>query len=162
LLGGEAVPSELVDELQTLTSAQVHNMYGPTETTIWSTTYVGECGPQTMPIGKPLANTIVYVLDKQLTPAPWGAAGELYIGGDGVARGYWQQPGLTADRFVPDPWSTQGGERMYRTGDVVRYLENGSLEFLGRADEQVKLRGHRVPGAGRSPGQDPGPSHRAG
>jgi non-ribosomal peptide synthetase component F len=86
-LGGEAVPSELVNELQTLTSAQIHNMYGPTETTIWSTTYTGDCGPQTMPIGKPLANQRVYVLDKQLTPVPTGSAGELYISGDGVARG---------------------------------------------------------------------------
>lgn len=144
LLGGEAVPSELVNELQTITSAQVRNMYGPTETTIWSTTYVGECGPQTMPIGKPLANTMVYVLDKQMAPAPLGVAGELYLGGAGVGRGYWQQAGLTAERFVPDPWSPQSGTRMYRTGDVVRYLENGSLEFLGRVDEQVKLRGHRI------------------
>jgi natural product biosynthesis luciferase-like monooxygenase protein/FkbM family methyltransferase len=143
LLGGEAVPSELVNELQTLTSARIHNMYGPTETTIWSTTYVGDCGPQTMPIGKPLANQRVYVLDKQLMPVPLGASGELHIGGDGVARGYWQQPGLTADRFVPDPWSP-GGARMYRTGDLVHYLADGSLEFLGRVDEQVKLRGHRI------------------
>jgi natural product biosynthesis luciferase-like monooxygenase protein/FkbM family methyltransferase len=144
LLGGEAVPSELVNELQTVTSAQIHDMYGPTETTIWSTTYTGECGPQTMPVGKPLANQRVYVLDTHLRPAPLGAAGELYIGGDGVARGYWQQPHLTADRFVPDPWNTHAGARMYRTGDVVHYLENGNLEFLGRADEQVKLRGHRI------------------
>jgi natural product biosynthesis luciferase-like monooxygenase protein/FkbM family methyltransferase len=144
LLGGEAVPSELVSELQTFTRAQVHNMYGPTETTIWSTTYTGECGPQTMPIGKPLANQRVYVLDKLLMPVPLGSTGELYIGGNGVARGYWQQAGLTAGRFVPDPWSTQDGARMYRTGDLVRYLENGSLEFLGRVDEQVKLRGHRI------------------
>ncbi|HJT64896.1 MAG TPA: MupA/Atu3671 family FMN-dependent luciferase-like monooxygenase, partial [Pyrinomonadaceae bacterium] len=144
LLGGEAVPSELVNELQTLTTATIHNMYGPTETTIWSTTYTGECGPQTMPIGKPLANQRVYVLDSQMTPVPLGAAGELYIGGDGVARGYWQQAGLTADRFVPEPWTTQPGARMYRTGDVVRYLEDGNLEFLGRVDEQVKLRGHRI------------------
>lgn len=144
LLGGEAVPSELVAELQTVTDAEVRNLYGPTETTIWSSTYVGECGPQTMPIGKPLANTVVYVLDKQLQPAPLGVSGELYIGGAGVGRGYWHQPGLTAERFVPDPWSTRGGARMYRTGDVVRYLANGNLEFLERVDEQVKLRGHRI------------------
>ena len=144
LLGGEAVPSELVAELQTVTNAQVRNLYGPTETTIWSSTYVGECGPQTMPIGKPLANQVVYVLDTQLQPAPVGVAGELYIGGAGVSRGYWRQSGLTAERFVPDPWSTRGGARMYRTGDVVRYLAKGNLEFLGRVDEQVKLRGHRI------------------
>lgn len=144
LLGGEAVPSELVAELQTVTGAQVRNMYGPTETTIWSSTYVGECGPQTMPIGKPLANTMVYLLDRQLQPVPLGVSGELYIGGEGVGRGYWRQAGLTAERFVPDPWSTRSGARMYRTGDVVHYLANGNLEFLGRVDEQVKLRGHRI------------------
>jgi natural product biosynthesis luciferase-like monooxygenase protein/FkbM family methyltransferase len=144
LLGGEALPSELVAELQTVTGAQVRNLYGPTETTIWSSTYVGECGPQTMPIGKPLANTMVYVLDRRLQPVPLGVTGELYIGGAGVGRGYWRQAGLTAERFVPDPWSTRGGARMYRTGDVVRYLANGNLEFLGRVDEQVKLRGHRI------------------
>ena len=144
LLGGEAVPSELVAELQSLTSAEVRNLYGPTETTIWSSTYVGECGPQTMPIGRPLANTMVYVLDRQLQPVPLGVSGELYIGGAGVGRGYWHQAGLTAERFVPDPWSTRGVARMYRTGDVVRYLADGNLEFLGRVDEQVKLRGHRI------------------
>jgi natural product biosynthesis luciferase-like monooxygenase protein/FkbM family methyltransferase len=143
LLGGEAVPSELVGELQTLTGAAVHNMYGPTETTIWSTTYVGECGPQTMPIGKPLANQRVYVLDKQMAPVPVGVTGELYIGGDGVSRGYRKQADLTAARFVPDPWGLLGA-RMYRTGDLVRYRPDGSLEFLGRVDEQVKLRGHRI------------------
>jgi len=143
LLGGEAVPSELVAELQTLTGAQVRNMYGPTETTIWSTTYTGACGPQTMPIGKPMANQTIYVLDRQLTPVPIGVTGELYIGGDGVSRGYWKQPELTAERFVPDPWNSHGA-RMYRTGDLVRYRPDGDLEFLGRADEQVKLRGHRI------------------
>lgn len=143
LLGGEAVPSELVDELETLTGATVRNMYGPTETTIWSTTYTGECGPQTMPIGKPVANTSVYVLDKQMAPVPLGVTGELYIGGDGVSRGYRKQADLTAARFVPDPWGTPGS-RMYRTGDLVRYRPDGTLEFLGRADEQVKLRGHRI------------------
>lgn len=144
LLGGEAVASELVAELETLTGAQVRNMYGPTETTIWSTTYTGDCGVQTMPIGKPLANQRVYVLDKQLTPVPAGVTGELYIGGIGVSRGYWKQADLTAARFVPDPWNPQGGTRMYRTGDLVRYRADGSLEFLGRMDEQVKLRGHRI------------------
>lgn len=143
LLGGEAVPSELVAELQTLTGAQVRNMYGPTETTIWSTTYTGDCGPQTMPIGKPMANQTVYVLDRQLTPVPIGVTGELYIGGDGAGRGYWKQPGLTAERFLPDPWGAPGA-RMYRTGDLVRYRPDGTLEFLGRVDEQVKLRGHRI------------------
>jgi len=143
LLGGEAVSSELVSELQSMTAATVRNMYGPTETTIWSTTYVGECGPQTMPIGKPLTNQRVYVLDKQLGPVPLGVTGELYIGGDGVSRGYRKQADLTAERFVPDPWGSPGA-RMYRTGDLVRYRPDGSLEFLGRVDEQVKLRGHRI------------------
>ncbi|HYV83577.1 MAG TPA: FkbM family methyltransferase, partial [Pyrinomonadaceae bacterium] len=112
-------------------------------TAIWSTTYTGECGPQTMPIGKPLANQRVYVLDKQMAPVPLGVTGELYIGGDGVSRGYWKQAALTATRFLPDPWSTPGA-RMYRTGDLVRYRPDGALEFLGRADEQVKLRGYRI------------------
>ncbi|HEX2271623.1 MAG TPA: MupA/Atu3671 family FMN-dependent luciferase-like monooxygenase, partial [Pyrinomonadaceae bacterium] len=125
LLGGEAVPAELVAELQRLTSAQVRNMYGPTETTIWSTTYTGDCGPQTMPIGKPMANTSVYVLDKQMALVPLGVTGELYIGGDGVSRGYWKQAALTAERFVPDPWNAQSGARMYRTGDLVRYGPDG-------------------------------------
>jgi natural product biosynthesis luciferase-like monooxygenase protein/FkbM family methyltransferase len=144
LLGGEAVPSELVAELQTLTGAQIRNMYGPTETTIWSTTYTGACGPQTMPIGKPMANTSVYVLDNRKMLVPFGVTGELYIGGYGVSRGYWQRPDLTAERFVPDPWNTESGARMYRTGDLVRYRPDGSLDFLGRVDEQVKLRGHRI------------------
>jgi FkbM family methyltransferase len=143
LLGGEAAPSELVDELKTLTGATVRNMYGPTETTIWSTTYTGGCGAITMPIGKPVANTSVYVLDKRMAPVPLGVTGELYIGGDGVSRGYWKQADLTAERFVPDPWRAPGA-RMYGTGDLVRYRADGSLEFLGRADEQVKLRGHRI------------------
>jgi len=143
LLGGEAVPSELVGELQTLTGAQIRNMYGPTETTIWSTTYSGACSPQTMPIGKPMANTSVYVLDKGMVPVPLGVTGELYIGGDGVSRGYRKQADLTAERFLPDPWNLQGA-RMYRTGDLVRYRPDGTLEFLGRVDEQVKLRGHRI------------------
>ena len=143
LLGGEAVSSELVAELQTLTRAQVRNMYGPTETTIWSTTYTGDCGPQTMPIGKPLANTSVYVLDKQMAPVPFGVTGELYIGGDGVSRGYRKRADLTAERFVPDPWHSQGA-RMYRTGDLVRYRPDHALEFLGRDDHQIKLRGHRI------------------
>ena len=144
LLGGEAVASELVAELETLTGAQVHNMYGPTETTIWSTTYTGDRGVQTMAIGKPLANQRVYVLDTQLMPVPAGVTGELYIGGAGLSRGYWKQAHLTAERFVPDRWNPQGGTRMYRTGDLVRYRADGSLEFLGRVDEQVKLRGHRI------------------
>lgn len=143
LLGGEAVSSELVAELQTLTRAQVRNMYGPTETTIWSTSYTGECGLQTMPIGKPLANTSVYVLDKQMALVPFGVTGELYIGGHGISRGYRKQADLTADRFVPDPWHSQGA-RMYRTGDLVRYRPDEALEFLGRVDDQIKLRGHRI------------------
>jgi len=144
LLGGEAVPSELVAELKTYTNATVRDMYGPTETTIWSATYTGDCGPQTMPIGKPMANQMVYVLDKQLRPVPLGVTGELYIGGAGVSRGYWKQADLTGERYVPDPWGPQGGARMYRTGDLVRYRPDGSLEFLGRVDSQVKLRGHRI------------------
>lgn len=141
MIGGEALPGNLVTELQSLTSASIENMYGPTETTIWSTTETATGGEDTVNIGTPIANTQVYVLDDEMQPCPVGVAGELYIGGAGVTRGYFQREDLTAERFLPNPF--QSG-RMYRTGDLVRWQADGKLGYIGRADNQVKLRGYRI------------------
>ena len=121
---------------QTLT-----NMYGPTETTIWSSTHRVSKSDQTVPIGRPIANTALYVLDSSLEPVPPGVPGELFIGGDGVVRGYHQRPELTQERFVNSPF---GSGRLYRTGDLARFRGDGVLEFLGRTDHQVKVRGYRI------------------
>lgn len=149
MLGGEALPGALVADLRRATSARILNMYGPTETTIWSSVNEVTEVEAIANIGTPLANQQMYVLDDALAPVPPGAAGELWIGGDGVTRGYWQRPDLTEDRFKPDPFVTPDracpwGARMYRTGDLVRLREDGRLDFLGRADFQVKLRGYRI------------------
>ncbi|MCD9881105.1 non-ribosomal peptide synthetase, partial [Streptomyces guryensis] len=143
LVGGEALPGELARTLVART-ASVTNLYGPTETTIWSTAdeVRGDAGGVSS-IGRPIANTQVYVLDAGLSPAPVGVAGELYIAGAGLARGYLNRPGLTAERFVADPFGTPGS-RMYRTGDLVRWNTNGKIEYLGRIDDQVKVRGFRI------------------
>ncbi|MFD3622696.1 amino acid adenylation domain-containing protein, partial [Streptomyces sp. NPDC058676] len=141
LVGGEAVPADLAEQL-THAAAQVTNVYGPTETTIWSTATVLHAG-EAVSIGRPLANTQVYVLDPHLQPVPAGVPGELYIAGTGVARGYLNRPALTAERFLADPYGPPG-TRMYRTGDVARWTGNGDLEYLRRADDQVKLRGFRI------------------
>jgi amino acid adenylation domain-containing protein len=141
--GGEALPRELA--LQLLASAPaVWNLYGPTETTIWSAVGPVQPGDGPVPLGRPIANTQLYVLDRFLQPVPIGVAGELYIGGAGVARGYGNRPALTAERFIGDPYSGAVGTRLYRTGDGVRRRPDGSLEFLGRLDQQVKLRGFRI------------------
>ena len=142
LLGGEALPASLVKLLRTAFGGELHNMYGPTETTIWSTTCRIDGAPDVISIGAPILNTDVYILDAQMQPVPAGEVGDLYIGGDGVARGYWKRPELTAERFIADPFKS--GNRIYRTGDVARMLPDGNLEFLGRQDFQVKLRGHRI------------------
>jgi acyl-coenzyme A synthetase/AMP-(fatty) acid ligase len=139
LCGGEAVPRDLTDILARKTGA-AWNMYGPTETTIWSTCHRMQPGAAPL-IGRPLANTSVHVLDGFLQQAPLGVPGELFIGGDGVALGYLHQPALTAERFVKDPRSDA---LLYRTGDMVRMRASGDLEFLGRNDGQVKLRGFRI------------------
>ncbi|MBL4915898.1 LLM class flavin-dependent oxidoreductase [Tabrizicola sp. DMG-N-6] len=141
MLGGEALPSALVRDLQDTTQARILNMYGPTETTIWSTVEEAMPGDGIVNIGTPIANTQVYVLDEALQPVPRGIAGELWIGGEGVTRGYWQREDLTAERFRPNPFHAG---RMYRTGDLVRLRADGRLDFLGRADHQVKLRGYRI------------------
>jgi amino acid adenylation domain-containing protein len=142
LAGGEALPPDLASELGQR-CARVVNVYGPTETTIWSTC-AGLAGPgEAVTIGRPIANTQVYLLDASLRTVPVGVPGELCIGGAGVARGYRGLPGRTAAQFVPDPYG-QPGSRLYRTGDMARYRADGQIEFLGRRDGQVKLLGHRI------------------
>jgi amino acid adenylation domain-containing protein len=139
LSGGEALPPALAKQL-CMRAAEVWNLYGPTETTIWST--VQRIAPGApVSIGRPIANTTLYVLDARRATIPIGVTGELYIGGDGLARGYHERPELTADRFVADPFR---GGRMYRTGDLVRRRSDGRIEFIGRADNQVKVRGFRI------------------
>ena len=145
--GGEALPAELLGRIATiLPSAQVTNLYGPTETTVYSTYWTldrtGFDG--SAPIGRPVANTRVYVLDAARAPMPIGVPGELYIAGTGVSHGYLGREELTAEKFVPDSFAPIPGARMYRTGDRVRWRADGMLEYLGRIDHQVKLRGHRI------------------
>jgi amino acid adenylation domain-containing protein len=146
--GGEALPNELAARLRLL-GLEVWNLYGPTETTIWSAARRVDQPVDTSrdgvdPIGPPIDNTQLYVLDANLSPQPIGVPGELYIGGDGLARGYLHRPDLTADRYCPDPFSPVPGTRLYRTGDLVKRLSTGAIEFLGRVDNQVKIRGFRI------------------
>jgi amino acid adenylation domain-containing protein len=150
LIGGEPFPSALAEELRKLTRAEIVNMYGPTETTIWSSTHSVPDGQEersaagsVVAIGRPVINTSFHVLDRHLQPVPPGVAGELFIGGEGVARGYLNLPSLTAERFIPSPFAQESG-RLYRTGDLVRYGSDGCVEFLGRIDDQIKLRGYRI------------------
>lgn len=140
-LGGEPLPGALVEEFAKITDATVTNMYGPTETTIWSSCTRAAPGEAVVNIGQPLANQQLYVLDEARQPVGIGQDGELWIGGEGVTRGYWNQPDLTAERFVANPFH---GGRMYRTGDLVRRREDGAIDFVGRVDHQIKLRGHRI------------------
>jgi natural product biosynthesis luciferase-like monooxygenase protein len=144
LIGGEAFPTALARQLRKLVKGDIFNMYGPTETTVWSTTYQVPADPARVPVGRPIANTEIYVLDHNLLPVPVGIAGELMIGGAGVARGYLGRPELTGERFIRNPFRGNGAARLYRTGDLARYLPDGNLELLGRLDHQVKIRGHRV------------------
>ena len=194
MVGGEVLSPELARDLRAAGPDTLTNMYGPTEATVWSTTQAVKAVEGPVPIGRPIANTQVYVLDDQMEPVPVGVPGELYIGGDGVTQGYWKRPALTAERFVPDPFRPDpfrpdplgpdpserdapglnpsgqdtperdtperdtperdtperdvpeegGAARLYRTGDQVRWRPDGTLEFLGREDHQVKVRGHRI------------------
>ncbi len=156
-----ALPLEMAGGLETLIAAgeacaqelarrwapgrRFFNAYGPSESTVCATIHLcGEDEPSAPPIGRPIANTQVYVLDAHLRPVATGVAGELFVGGEGVARGYLRRPALTAERFIPNPFGDGSGRRLYRTGDRVRHLADGSLEFLGRMDQQVKVRGFRV------------------
>jgi len=146
--GGEALPGELARRLRNL-GLEVWNLYGPTETTIWSAARrvpdLDQISRDSVdPIGPPIDNTQLYVLDSHLSPQPVGIPGELYIGGEGLARGYLNRPDLTAEHYRPDPFSKQPGARLYRTGDLVRRLRGGEIEFMGRLDNQVKIRGFRI------------------
>ncbi|KGM30214.1 amino acid adenylation domain-containing protein, partial [Inquilinus limosus] len=145
LCSGEALPRELQDEVLGQTGAGLHNLYGPTEAAIDVTFWAcrPEAGQRSVPIGHAIANTRIHVLDGDLNPVPEGVAGELYIAGVNLARGYLGRPDLTADRFVPDPQGPSGS-RMYRSGDLVRRRGDGAIEYLGRLDHQVKLRGLRI------------------
>ena len=143
LCGGEAFPSELVGPLMER-CAELWNLYGPTETTIWSTVYRIKSQQEIILIGRPIANTQIYILDSSLQPVPTGVVGELFIGGDGLARGYLNRPELTAEKFVAHPFREITGTRIYKTGDLARYRSDGEIECLGRIDHQVKLRGFRI------------------
>ena len=143
LLGGEALPTPLARQFGEAAGG-VLNMYGPTETTIWSTTSFIQPSTAKVNIGRPIANTGTYILDQRLAPVPIGVRGELHIGGDGVARGYVNAPAMTAERFIPDGFAETMGARMYVTGDFCLHGPDGTIDFLGRGDQQVKLRGRRI------------------
>jgi amino acid adenylation domain-containing protein len=146
LCGGEALTTDLSGKLVNRTGA-LWNLYGPTETTIWSCIRritAAEAQSAVEPIGQPIENTQVYILDRQLQPVPLGVTGEIYIGGAGVARGYLNRPQLTAERFIRDPFSADAHGRLYKTGDLGRWRSDGTIEYLGRNDHQVKIRGHRI------------------
>ena len=143
---GEALPFELTQRFFSKLECELHNLYGPTEAAIDVTFW--QCQPQEnlqiVPIGRPIANTQIYILDSCLKPVPIGVAGELYIGGDGLARGYLNRPELTNEKFIQNPLCDSKSERLYKTGDLARYLSDGNIEFLGRIDHQVKVRGFRI------------------
>ncbi|NBF38624.1 AMP-binding protein, partial [Klebsiella pneumoniae] len=145
---GEALPTELCREWERLTGAPLHNLYGPTEAAV-DVSWYPACGPElaavtgsSVPIGWPVWNTGLRILDAAMRPVPPGVAGDLYLTGIQLAQGYLGRPDLTASRFIADPFAP--GERMYRTGDVARWLANGAVEYLGRSDDQLKIRGQRI------------------
>lgn len=143
LVGGEALSRDLTDQLLDR-CGEVWNMYGPTETTIWSTIFRVTNKDEPILIGRPIANTTVYLLDKDLRPVPIGVPGELHIGGDGLAHGYFNREALTNEKFILNPFGRVPGERIYKTGDLARYRSDGHIECLGRLDQQVKVRGFRI------------------
>ncbi|MCL4265806.1 MAG: amino acid adenylation domain-containing protein [Anaerolineae bacterium] len=145
-LAGEALTQSLTQQAYDQSEAtRVYNLYGPSEDTTYSTFALMEKGVVQKPlIGRPIANTQAYILDSQMQPVPVGVVGELYLGGDGVTRGYLNRPALTAEKYVPDPFSPQPGARLYKTGDLARYRREGQIDFLGRRDHQVKIRGYRI------------------
>jgi acyl-coenzyme A synthetase/AMP-(fatty) acid ligase/acyl carrier protein len=144
--GGETLSVGLQERVFAVLGARLYNTYGPTETSIDVTSWVcrSDSERRSVAIGRPNGNTQIYLLDDALHPVPIGVAGELYIGGEGLARGYINQPGLTAEKFIPDPFNGEPGARLYKTGDLARYRAGGEIEFLGRIDNQVKLRGFRI------------------
>ncbi|HXQ69518.1 MAG TPA: amino acid adenylation domain-containing protein, partial [Pyrinomonadaceae bacterium] len=145
--GGEAMPLHVQrDFFKQFPTVELHNIYGPTEATIDVTWWVCEKDSErrSVPIGRPLPNTTIHLLDEELREVPVGVAGELYIGGANLGRGYWRRPHLTAEKFIPSPFGSEPGARVYRTGDLARYLVDGAIEFLGRIDHQVKVRGFRI------------------
>ncbi len=145
--GGEAMPLHVEqDFFSHFPNVKLHNVYGPTETTITATSWAckRESGWRSVPIGRPITNTSIYLLDADLQPVPVNVAGEMYICGANLSRGYWQRPELTAEKFIPNPFSNEAGSRLYRTGDLARYLADGNIEFVGRIDYQVKVRGLRI------------------
>jgi amino acid adenylation domain-containing protein len=146
IVAGEACPNDIVKQhFQTLPQVPLYNEYGPTEGSVWSSVYLAGTDDveRILSIGRPIDNVRLYILDHALLPVPIGVSGELYIGGDGVARGYLKRPDLTSEKFVPDPFGNNGG-RLYKTGDLARYRPDGNIEFLGRIDHQVKIRGFRI------------------
>ncbi len=146
MCGGEALTPDIVAEFGRRSGAKLYNVYGPTETIIDSAYWLcdGSNSDSTVPIGRPIPNARIHILDGNLRPVPIGVAGELYIGGVSLARGYVNLPGLTAEKFIPDPLSKEPGKRLYKTGDLARYLPDGNIQYLGRGDYQVKIRGFRI------------------
>jgi amino acid adenylation domain-containing protein len=149
ILGGEATRWDLVERIRRANKCALLNHYGPTEATVGCCTFPAETdvshwNPSTLPIGKPVANDQIYILDPRMEPVPAGVAGEIFVGGTGLARGYFNQPEQTSERFIRNPFSSDPAARLYRTGDLARFLPDGNIEFLGRIDAQVKIRGFRV------------------
>ena len=143
LCGGEAMPRDLAEQLLER-SGSLWNMYGPTETTIWSAVFPVVSGEGSVPVGRPISNTQIYILDERMHPVPVGVPGHLHIGGDGLARGYLKRPELTAEKFVDDPFSEAKSGKIYKTGDLAKFRPDGVIDFLGRLDFQVKVQGHRI------------------